>query len=199
VSDSKLFVLTDDRQFQPQGARRPLYQEPFVDYVGTYSTMYETFESAYQEANWSLPLPDTKNIFVQDNANLYRLVDGGSLTDTTELFEVLPEKPYLPLSDALSGIFSRPDEYGSVPLDAETELPELVRWLRRRIEWSRDTAREIANALNEAVVTDGSTFDPAAARRDPAIHEAHMAAKNLDPTASHINHRYVDWLKRYEL
>lgn len=35
-SGSMLFVLTDCKQFQPQGAKRPLYQEPFVEMVGTY-------------------------------------------------------------------------------------------------------------------------------------------------------------------
>lgn len=199
VAGSKLFVLTDDRLFKPQGARRPLYQEPFVDMLGTYTSVYEAFESRYREADWHLPLSDTKNLFVQDNANLYRIVSGESLSETTELFEVLPEAPYLPLYDALSSVFSRPNEYGAVPLDAESGLPELVRWLRRRIEWDRDTAREIATALNEAVVADGSTFDSAAARRDPTVRDAKLAANDLEPSASPIDQRYADWLTRYDL
>ncbi|WP_254523992.1 hypothetical protein [Natrinema caseinilyticum] len=199
VTDSKLFVLTEDRLFEPQGARRPLYQEPFVDMLGTYSEVYETFESAYQEADWDLPLSDTKNLFVQDNANLYQFVSGESLSETTDLFEVLPEAPYLPLYDALSSVFSRPNEYGAVPLDADSGLNELVKWLRRRIEWDRDTASEVANALNDVVVADGSRFDSAAARRDPSVSDARRMADDLEPTASAIDRRYADWLTRYDL
>ncbi|QSG02811.1 hypothetical protein [Natranaeroarchaeum sulfidigenes] len=198
-SDSMLFALTDSKQFQPQGAKRPLYQDPFVEMLGTYGSVYEEFEAAYQEYGWELPLTNTKNLFVQDNANLYRFVTGESLSKATELFEVLPEAPYLPLYDPLTSVFSRPEEFGTVPLDAEEGLPELVRWLRRRIEWDRDTARDIASSLNKVVISEGSTFDPAAARRHPSIREARQAAKNLDPEASPIDHRYAEWLTRYEL
>jgi len=173
-----LFVLTDDRRFQPQDSLRPLFQEPFVDMLGTYASVYETFESSYEDVGWRFPLSDTKNVFVQDNAALYTVVSDESLADTTELFEVLPDAPYLPLYDALSDIFARPNEYGSVPLDGDEGVPELVRWLRRRIEWDRGTAREVTNNLNDAVVADGSTFDPAAARRSPAVREAKTAAKD---------------------
>jgi hypothetical protein len=198
VVDSTLFVLTDDRRFQPQGAQRPLCQEPFVELLGTYRSVYEQFEAAYSEAGWELPLSDTKNLFVQDNANLHRIVTDESLTSTTDLFEVLPDAPYLPMYDVLSKVFSRPREFGSVPLDAESGLPELVRWLRRRIEWDRSTARDVAASLNDAVVDDGSTFDPAAARRDPTVQEAYLAGNQLDPDASPIERRYRNWLQRFE-
>jgi hypothetical protein len=199
VADETLFVVTDDRLFQPQGAVRPLAQEPFVDDLGRYSAVYETFVSAYQEADWGLPLTETKNLFLQDNANLYRLVAGERLTDTTELFDVLPDAPYLPLFDALAGVFSRPKEFGAVPLDAEEGVPDLVRWLRRRIEWDRETARGVVADLNDAVVADGSTLDMAAVRRDPSIVEARRAANELDPEASDIERRYADWLTRHQL
>jgi len=199
TTDSMLFVLTDDRRFQPQDSLRPLFQEPFVDMLGTYASVYETFESSYEDVGWRFPLSDTKNVFVQDNAALYTVVSDESLADTTELFEVLPDAPYLPLYDALSDIFARPNEYGSVPLDGDEGVPELVRWLRRRIEWDRGTAREVANNLNDAVVADGSKFDPAAARRSPAVREAKTAAKDLEPANSAIDRRYVNWLTRYDL
>lgn len=199
VADDTLFVLTDDREFEPQDAVRPLYQEPFVDSIGAYSSVYQAFESAYRDAGLKLPLADTKNLFVQDNAVLYRQVTGETLTDTVELFAVLPDEPYLPLWDAVSGVFARPDEFGSVPLDGENGLPDLVRWLRRRIEWDRETARDVAGSLNDAVVADGSTFDPAAARRDPSVREAHLAANDLDPERSPIDRRYANWLTRYDL
>lgn len=199
VADETLFVVTDDRLFQPQGAVRPLAQEPFVDDLGRYSSIYDTFASAYREAGWELPLTGTKNLFLQDNANLYRLVADEQLTDTIDLFNVLPDAPYLPLFDALADVFSRPEELGAVPLDAEEGLPNLVKWLRRRIEWDRETARTVAADLNDAVVADGSTLDTAAARRDPSIAQARRAARELDPEASDIDRRYADWLNRYQL
>lgn len=199
VCDSTLFVLTDDKSFEPQGAKRPLYQDQFVEFVGTYDTVFDTFESAYEDAGWELPLPHTKNLFVQDNANLYEFVTGESVSDSEELFRKLPEEPYLPLYDALSSVFGRSQEYGSVPLDGDEGVSELVRWLRRRVEWDRDTAREIVNELNEAVVEDGSTFDPAAARRAPSVRTARLAAEDLDEEQSRIDQRYAEWLTRYEL
>lgn len=197
--DSTLFVLTDSKDFKPQGAKRPLYQDPFVDNVGSYTEVYNEFAAAYSDAGWELPLSDTKNLFMQDNANLYHHVTDETLSDTVELFHVLPNAPYLPLYDAMVSVFSRPHELGTNPLDGETELPELVRWLRRRIEWDRGTARDIAVMLNNAVVEDGSTFDMGAARRSPEVLEGRQAAKELDESLSLIDKHYADWLKRYEL
>jgi hypothetical protein len=199
VAGALLFVLVDSKRFQPQGSKRPLYQEPFADLVGRYASVYEKFEVAYEEANWELPLADTKNLFIQDNANLYEYVTGESVSDTTELFEVIPDAPFLPLYDPMVDVFSRETNPGTVPLDAETGIPELVRWLRRRIEWDRDTARDVAYTLNEAVVADGSTFDFRAARRAPSAREARLAADDLTESSNPIDQRYATWLTRYEL
>jgi len=199
TSENTLFVLTDSKQFTPQGAKRPLYQEPQVELVGTYDDAYDVFEDAYDDTGWDLPLSDTKNLFLQDNANLYSYVTDDTVTNTTDLFAVLPDAPFLPLYDALTSVFSRPTELGTVPLDADSGLPELVRWLRRRIEWDRDTARDIAQTLNEAVISDGSTFDTAAARRSPSVRDARLAGNELAEKNSSIDKRYADWLQRYDL
>lgn len=199
MSANTLFVLTDSKQFEPQGAKRPLYQDPDVELVGTYSDVYAEFAETYSEAGWDLPLSDTKNLFLQDNANLYHYVTDDTVTDTIELFEILPEAPFLPLYDALTSVFSRPTELGTVPLDADSGRPELVRWLRRRIEWDRDTAQDIAQNLNESVIDDGSTFDGAAARRSPSVREARLAGNDLDVDSSSINKRYAGWLQRHKL
>lgn len=199
TTDSTLFVLTDSKEFEPQGAKRPLAQEPFVELVGAYNWVYDEFADAYDVAGWTLPLEHTRNLFLQDNANLYRLVEGKTLTRKEQLFEVLPDAPYLPLYDAMAGIFTRPEKLGSVPLEADSGLADLSKWLRRRVEWDRQTAKRVAQTLNEAVIDDGSAFDPASARRDPATHRARRAVTDLDTDASPIDRRYEAWLTRYEL
>lgn len=197
--DTLLLVLADEKQFTPQGGRRPLYQEPFVESIGTYESLYQTFEDVYNATDWDLPLTDTKNLYMQDNANLYEFVTDDSVSTTVELFDVLPEAPFLPLYDACSDIFARQTELGSAPLQGEDEINELAKWLRRRIEWDRENAREVAAGLNRAVIENGTVFDPASARRDPSIRAARMAAKDINPDASAIDRRYADWLTRYDL
>jgi hypothetical protein len=197
--DALLLVLTDDKRLTPQGGRRPLYQEPFVEAVGSYESIYQTFEEAYSEAGWDLPLTDTKNLFIQDNAILYEYVTDEAVSTTTELFTVLPEAPFLPLYDVFTELFGREDEPGASPLGSEDEIVELARWLRRRVEWTRETAQEVARELNQAVIDDGSVFDPAAARRSPTVRDARVKAKDIDMDASAIDQRYADWLTRYDL
>jgi len=197
--DALLLVLTDNKRLTPQGGRRPLYQEPFVEAIGSYESIYQTFTEVYSEAGWPLPLTDTKNLFIQDNATLYEYVLDETVSTTTELFTVLPETPFLPLYDVFTELFGRTDELGASPLGSEDEIDELARWLRRRIEWTRETAQEVARNLNQAVIEGGNVFDPAAARRSPTVREARVKAKEIDADASAIDQRYADWLTRYEL
>jgi hypothetical protein len=198
-TDQLLFVLADEKRLTPQGGRRPLYQEPFVDAIGSYESVYNAFAQAYREAGWKFPLSDTKNIYIQDNAILHEFVTGEVVSTTTKLFDRLPEAPFLPLYDAFMPIFGREDELGSSPLGGEDEIVELGRWLRRRIEWDRETAQEVARELNQAVIDEGDVFDRAAARRSPAVGKARDRAQGIDDEASPINQRYADWLTRYDL
>lgn len=196
--EETLLVITDSHRFTPRGGQRPLYQEQFVEDLGEFQRLYNAYESIYGESEWELPLIDTKNIFLHDNATLYELVTGSQLQTTEDLFEILPEAPYLPLYDVFSQIFAREDEYGSVPLDQD-DVTGLQRWLRRRVEWDRQTATEVAERLNRIVSNDGSTFDPSYAARSPAMQEARSAAKEIDPHESSINKRYKSWLQRNDL
>lgn len=190
-----LLIVTDSRRFTPRGGQRPLYHEQFVEKVGSYRRLYDGYESYYSDAGWDLPLMDTMNLFLHDNANLYEYVTGTAIDTTIELFDVLPDEPYLPLYDVFCEIFAREDEYGSVPLD-EDDVIGLQRWLRRRIEWDRGTASEVAQRLNSAVGKEGRTFDPSYAARSTEIREAQQLAKDLDPDSSSINKRYHTWLQR---
>lgn len=189
-----LLVVTDSPRFTPRGGQRPLYQEQFVEHLGSYQRFYHAYESVYDEAGWDLPLLDTKNLFLHDNANLYELVTGTVLKTTEGLFERLPEAPFLPLYEALGNIFARKDEFGSVPLD-EDDVTGLQRWLRRRVEWDRGTATEVAKQLNNAVQNNGRVFDPSYAARSPKIDEARRVANEMQPDESPIHKRYHSWLQ----
>lgn len=193
-----LLVVTDSPRFTPRGGQRPLYQEQFAEDIGTCQRIYNGFESVYADAGWEMPLIDTKNLFLQDNANLYELVVDTTLETTRELFEAIPDAPFLPLYDAFSSIFAREDSYGTVPLD-EDGITGLQRWLRRRVEWDRGTASEIAQMLNRAVSEEGRTFDPSYANRSPEVHEARQVAKTINATDSSIHKRYNAWLQRNNL
>lgn len=189
-----LIIVTDSRRFTPRGGQRPLYQEQFVEHLGSYQRLWSAYKSLYIEAGWDIPLMDTKNLFLQDNANLYNLVNGATVDTTEGLFEALPNAPYLPLYTVFSKIFAREDDYGTVPLDQD-DITGLQRWLRRRIEWDRGTAMAIAETLNREVGEEGRTFDPSFAARSPQVREAQEAAKNLNPDDSSIDKRYHGWLQ----
>lgn len=192
--EGTLVVIADSPQFTPIGGQRPLYQEQFTERIGNVESFYEAFKQQYRRYDWDMPLIDTKNVFIQDNANLYELVAGDPLSRAEQLFDVLPDAPYLPLYSVFSDIFARPDEYGSVPLNTEDEVPGLGRWLRRRIEWDRQTSTSIARELNRAVSRDGSVFDPSYARRSPAMQNARDSTSKLDPQDNPIDARYQEFL-----
>lgn len=193
-SAGTLIVIADERRFQPAGGLRPLYQEPFCYRIGSYDRVYDAFAEYYEEAGWELPLRDTKNLFIQDNANLYELVTDEPLDTTTELFKELPEAPYLPLYGTFSEIFARPDEFGVSPLESSDTIEAFGGWLRRRIEWDKGTASDIAHDLNWSVSLEGTTFDPSYAKRSPKLRKARDVAGTLDPNGSEIESRYHDWL-----
>ena len=193
-----LVIMTNDRRFTPRGGQRPLYQEQFVESLGSYDRLYAAHESVYEAAGWKLPLIDTKNLFLQDNANLYEFIAGERLQTAASLFSVLPDAPYLPLYRALGPIFERQDEYGSVPLSND-DITGLQRWLRRRVEWERGTAQDVAKELNRAVEKDGRTFDSSFVRRDAEAADAAEKADALDSNESSIHKRYRSWLQQDDL
>ncbi|MEZ3142752.1 hypothetical protein [Halobaculum sp. MBLA0143] len=194
--EGSLVVVTDDRRFTPVGGQRPLDQEPFADRIGDYDRVFDAFERRYERFGHHLPLSDTRNLFVQDNALLYELVEGEPPRTTVELFEALPDAPYLPLYDTFAALFSRPEEYGTAPLDSDDAVDDVSRWLRRRVELDRGTAREIVAEYNRRVGRDGKTFDPAHANQMPALKRGRDAADRLRADASPVDARLHGWLTR---
>ncbi|WP_224333535.1 hypothetical protein [Haloprofundus halobius] len=194
VSEGTLVVVADDRTFQPVGGTRPLYQEQFVDRVGSYERVYEAIEESYADAGWQLPLRDTKNLFAQDNAVLYKFVEGTRLTTVEELLDVLPDAPYLPMYGTFCEIFAAADAQGSGPLENDDKIEALGGWLRRRIEWDRQESIQIARELNRAVADDVETFDLSYAARSPKHRKAKEAARELTPEENDIESKYHDWL-----
>ena len=194
-ADGTLIVIANEKAFQPAGGLRPLYQEPFCYHLGKYNRVYDAFKEHYKKMGWQFPLRDTKNLFLQDNANLYELVEGSSVNTTLELFDVLPEAPYLPLYATFSEIFARRNEFGVSPLQSNDMIEAFGGWLRRRIEWDKGTASDVAHELNRSVSLEGTTFDPSYAKQSPKLSEARKIADGLDSETSRIGARYEDWLK----
>lgn len=193
-NDGTLVVVADEERFQPVSGLRPLYQEPLCERVGPYGRVYEAFTDRYADEGWELPLQDTKNLFLQDNANLYEIVEGESISSTAELFEVITDTPYLPLYGTFSNIFAREDQFGVEPLESDDMIEALGGWLRRRVEWDKGTASDIAHDLNRAVSLEGIAFDPSYAKRSPKLRKARESADTLNPGANAIEERYYEWL-----
>lgn len=193
-----LIVVTDTRRFTPRGGQRPLYQEQFVERIGTYRHLFQLFEEYYERAGFDLPLVDTSNLFIQDNANLYELVEDESVGTSEELLRRVPGCPYLPLYGVFGQMFGREEEFGTEPLD-EDGVVGLDRWLRRRIELDRGTAEDIARLFNRRVADDGGVFDTSTSARQSMMGDRDDLSGYVDPNVSSIHKRYHSWLQRGEL
>lgn len=191
--DATLVVVGDREDFEPQGGQRPLAENEFVSDFPSYHAIFQWFEESYEDAGLSCPLGDTENLFMQDNANIYRMVTGEQLRHTQELFNVLPEAPYLPLYRGLASIFSRRSEPGSSPLDSFEAIEGLGKWLRRRIEWDRQLALSVAKELNEVVAQNGRVFDTVQPRRHPSADAARECVSERR-SESPIHARYAEWV-----
>jgi len=190
---STLLVVGDEGDFEPQGGQRPLRENEFVSELGDYHSVFTQFEDTYEELGLGCPLADTENLFMQDNANIYRIVTGERLRQTGELFEVLPETPYLPLYAGMASIFSRTIDPGASPLDSYEAVEALGNWLRRRIEWDRQSSIAVARELNDAVASDERTFDSIQPQRHP---DARLAREKLSEcrNKSEVHARYAAWV-----
>lgn len=157
--DNTLIVSTESKEYTPRGGQRPLEQEQFVDECWSYSDLYEAFKDIYKKSGYSLPLYNTKNLFFQDNALIYKHISGKEIKSVIEIFDVIEKAKYLPLHDVLSKIFSYQNEVGSNSFNSENEMEIFSRWLRRRIEINRNKAGSIAKKLNKKAIMDEEFFD----------------------------------------
>jgi hypothetical protein len=196
-ANAPLVVVSDSEEFTPEGGPRPLAQEPFAIRIGSFGEVFDAIENEYEKAGFSMPLRDTRNVFLQDNAILYERVEDTTLHRVTKLFDVLPDSPYLPLYDVFADIFSQEDELGSMPLETDEQVDGLGRWIRRRVELERSQGQEIAKEMNRAVAGDATTFDLSYAKRNISVAGAWKVAEKIDNSASTIHARYSSWLARF--
>lgn len=193
IEKGTLLVVADDKRFQTQQSLRPLYHEPFAIAQRPYTAIYDAFEEWYDNQGFDLPLRDTMNLYLQDNAILYEVVAGEAVTRSQELFERLDDAPYLPLYDAVSTAFQSQEGFGTSPQKDET-LTDLAKWLRRRIEWEYDTALSVVRQLNTQVAETARAFDPTAVEQDATMEDARREVDNL--TVSPLGQKYKDWVQR---
>jgi hypothetical protein len=191
-NEGRVAILADEKQFQIQGAKRPLRDQHNVT-TRQYRGIFETFEDHYQEAGYTMPLNDTMNLFIQDNAILYREISGEPVTSTEDLFEALDEAPYLPLYGSMCRVFNRDESYGASPLSAE-EIDDFADWLRRRIEWDNKTANRVTESLNKRVLEENATFADATRVDHPKNTNARTFREKLDPDSHSLQKRFHTWL-----
>jgi hypothetical protein len=101
----------------------------------------------------------------------------------------------LPLYQVFVDIFARDNEPGSSPLPSYGHIAALGRWLRRRIEWDRQTGLEHAKQLNRAVDENERIFDSVTRDRCAEEFEINQVIGSLDADRSGMHVRYKHWLQ----
>lgn len=193
INDGTLLVVADHKRFQTQQGLRPLYHEPFAITQRPYKAVYDAFAEWYGEQGFDLPLTDTMNLYLQDNAILYRAVTGETVTRSQTLFKQLDDAPYLPLYDAVSAAFQSEEGIGTSP-KKEKALADLAKWFRRRIEWEHDTALSVVRTLNSQVAETTRAFDSTAVTQDASMVDARREVNSLSD--SPVRQKYKAWVHR---
>lgn len=190
-----VFLVTNTDNFQYQGQSRPVTDNGYAFDVGDYTMLFDIISDFYLEAGYHLPLQDTKNLFLQDNAILLNAISHSerSITTVEMLFEELPQAPYLPLFSAFTNIFNPGDEFNSSPLE-QSKLDGFRKWLQRRIDRTQQECRTLAEQLNRSVIEDPNSFATATQighKTEPDVREfLSQHQHSSDP----IETKYVDWL-----
>lgn len=193
ADDGRLAICADHKRFQIQGAKRPLRDQHNV-ITRSYQEIYDTFEEHYAEGGHTMPLSDTQNLFLQDNAILYQEASDTTVNSSEGLFQAVNEAPYLPLYESLCRVFNRDQSFGSSPLKAE-EITEFAKWIRRRVEWDNKSAERITKMLNKQVLKDSSTFAYATRVDHTTTTEARGAKSRLNPESHSLENRLHHWLE----
>lgn len=156
---ARLAVGGDSKTFEPAKAKRSLDESPFVDTVHDYRQVYNAFDQRSADTIYEYPLTDTKNIFIQENAALYTLVSGDTITTLEAFFEILPDAPYLPIWNTFTAIFTQTRAKGATVLNT-TQREGLAKWLRRRMELDYTTGEAVASQLNNLARRRERLFNP---------------------------------------
>ena len=194
-SGNTAIIVSDDDEFKFQDDDRPVGDNGCAKALGAYEGLFNAVADHYDELGYTIPLSDTKNLFLQDNAILFNRVSpsGPTVTSTQELFEQLHTAPYLPLYTAFTTVFNRDDGYGAVALP-EDELSEFRKWLGYRIDRSLNETREIAEFLNGRVLSDQTNFATASQINHPNLIQAKSFLESITPVSNVIDRRYSQWL-----
>lgn len=194
-SGNTAIIASDDAEFKFQGDDRPVADNGYAKALGAYEEVFSAVTDHYNEVGYTIPLSDTKNIFLQDNAILFNSVSdsGSAITTTQDLFEQLHTAPYLPLYTAFTSLFNRDDGFGAVALP-EDELSEFRKWLGYRIDRSLSETREIAELLNNRVLSDQTNFTTASQIDHPTLIQAESFLESITPVTNVIDRRYSQWL-----
>jgi len=191
-----VFIASDIEKFELQMDSRPLADHGYVKDIGEYADLYSTLKSHYTEHGYPLPLSDSRNLFLQDNAILYNSIhDPASDVSTVEdLFDRLPDAPYLPLYSAMTSIFNRGDSFGAVALP-EDELEGFRKWLQRRIDRSQSECRDLAEAINRRVLDENTVFTVESQIEHKTFNRAREFVASSNPGKNPIERKYVGWIR----
>ncbi len=194
-AEQPVYVFADEEEFEIYSATRPLREESYTFPVeGGYPVVYEALREYYQSQEIRFSLSDTRNVFLQDNAYLFNKIQkGDSVSSTEELFKLLPEAPYLPLYGAMVQIFNRNDSKGADAIPSE-EVDGLRKWLMRRINWPSSTARDVAELLNEQVLSDANVFAAPTRINHPTQIEVDEFLTQIEGQSSPLHILYARWL-----
>lgn len=195
-ADQTAFVVSDIEKFELQIDSRPLADHGYVKDIGEYTDLYSVLNNHYNEYGYSLPLTDSRNLFLQDNAILYNNIhDPTSPVSTVEdLFDRLSEAPYLPLYSAMTRIFNRDDSFGAVALP-ESELEGFRKWLQRRIDRSQSECRDLAEALNRVVLNQNTVFTVESQIEHTTFSWVREFVASLRPEKNPVERKFVGWLE----
>jgi hypothetical protein len=191
-----LVVIGNDRNFRLSQTVRPLRDQPIVNFCWNVSDVVNVYHDRYRENSINLPLADTKNQFLQDNAVILNRFADEPVQSLRGLLNALSSAPYLPVVQSLSSIFSRREGFGARRLETLDEVDELSKWLRRRMELDRDSAREISLKLNDFARKDERLYSAKGRRKMKSLREAVDRIDECIPPGNPILERYRNWLSQ---
>lgn len=191
-SSARLIVGAESKDFQMSGAIRPLREMGFLKRDLNYRRVYDAFEMRYQELGFQFPVKHSLNVFIQENALLFEEVTGTRISTLIELFEVLPDAPYLPIWRTFTDIFTTDVQQGTRLLD-EDQRTEFAKWLRRRVELDYHQGEDFASYFNSLARRNEGLFDSQYRKEMDAMGDARAYLDELQ-VSNPVERRLATWL-----